>query len=206
MADKTTRLYLIRHGETLANQKHLLQGASDGELTDEGRSQIEQLGRHMAHFQIDKIISSDLTRAYLTGAAIAKHLGLEVEISPLVREWDCGVWDGRTQKEFLEMIEQLDGGIATFEPEGGETMAQVQQRASDFLAKILSEDRGKTIAVCSHGDFIRMLLSCMLEIHSNQASLFFFDNASYSLFEHDGKRWRAIFINRLPSLEREKIS
>ena len=205
MADKTTRLYLIRHGETLANWKHLLQGASDGELTEEGRSQIEKLGRHLADFQIDKIISSDLTRAYQTGAAIANHHDLEVEVTPLVREWDCGVWDGRTQKEFLEMIKQLEGGIAAFEPEGGEKMAQVRHRASDFLAKILSEHSRKTIAVCSHGDFMRMLLSCMLDIHPNQASLFFFDNASYSLFEHDGKEWRAIFINRLPSHEREII-
>ena len=205
MADKTTRLYLIRHGETLANWKHLLQGASDGELTEEGRSQIEKLGRHLADFQIDKIISSDLTRAYQTGAAIANHHDLEVEVTPLVREWDCGVWDGRTQKEFLELIEQLDGGISTFEPEGGEKMAQVRHRASEFLAKILIENRGKTIAVCSHGDFMRMLLSCMLDIHPNQASLFFFGNASYSLFEHDGKEWRAIFINRLPSHEREII-
>ena len=205
MADKTTRLYLIRHGETLANRKHLLQGAADGELTDEGRSQIEQLGRHLANFQIDKIISSDLNRAYLTGAAIANHHGLKVEVNPLVREWDCGVWDGRTQKEFLEMIKHLEGGISSFKPEGGEHMAQVLHRAADFLAKILSEHRRKAIAVCSHGDYMRMLLSCMLDIHPNQASLFFFDNASYSLFEHDGKGWRAIFINRLPSHEREKI-
>lgn len=205
MADKTTRLYLIRHGETLANRQHLLQGAADGELTNEGRLQIEQLGRHMAHFQIDKIISSDLTRAHLTGVAIANHHGLEVEVNPLVREWDCGVWDGRTQKDFLEMIKHLEGGISSFEPEGGEKMAQVYQRARDFLTRILSEDRRKTIAVCSHGDFMRMLLSCMLDIHPNQASLFFFDNASYSLFEYDGKGRRAIFINRLPSHEREKI-
>lgn len=205
MADKTTRLLLIRHGETFANQNHLLQGTSDGVLTEEGRSQIAQLGRHLAAYKIDKVVSSDLIRAYQTGEAIARHHHLEVEVTPLVREWDCGVWDGRTQKEFLEMVDQLEGGISSFEPEGGETMTQVHQRASDFLDRILSEDRSKTITVCSHGDFMRMMMSCMLDIHPNQASLFFFDNASYSLFEHDGKHWRAIFINRLPSLEQEVI-
>lgn len=205
MADKTTRLLLIRHGETFANKNHLLQGASDGSLTENGRSQIEALGRHLASFQFDKIISSDLTRAYQTAETVAKYHNLEVQVSPTVREWDCGVWDGRSQKEFLEMVEQLEGGISSFDPEGGEKLTQVHQRASDFLAKALSEDQGKTIAVCSHGDFMRMLMSCMLDIHPNQANLFFFDNASYSLFEHNEKYWQAIFINRLPSPEREKI-
>ena len=205
MADKTTRLYLIRHGETPANRNHLLQGVSDGPLTDNGRSQIEMLGRHLATFQIDKIISSDLTRAYQTAKAIAKHHNLEVEVNPVVREWNCGVWDGRTQREFLAMVDKLEGGISSFEPEGGERMSQVHQRACDFLEKTLSEDQGKTIAVCSHGDFIRMMMSCMLDIHPNQASLFFFDNASYSLFENNENHWQAIFINRLPSPERKKI-
>lgn len=202
--DNKTRIFLIRHGETFANQGHLLQGTSDGALTEKGRSQIEQLGRHLAHFQIDKVISSDLTRAYQTGMAIAKHHNLEVEVNPQVREWDCGVWDGRTQREFLEMLEQLGKPISAFEPEGGETLAQVQKRACDFLTETLAEHQGKIIAVCSHGDFMRMLMSCLLNIHPDQATLFFFDNASYSLFEYDERFWRALFINRLPPQKQNK--
>ena len=198
-----TRLVLIRHGETLANAQHLLQGASDGPLTVQGEQQSKQLGQHLRSFPIDHIFSSDLIRAIKTAEAIAEHHKAVIEITPLIREWDCGVWDGRTAKEFLEMLANSGKSISAFEPEGGETLTEVRIRAVKFLDRILAHDRGKTVAVCSHGDFMRMFVGCLLNLDIDQASLFYFGNASYSLFEFDGRTWKAIFINRLPSLDWE---
>ena len=127
----------------------------------------------------------------------------DFEITSLVREWDCGVWDGRTAREFLEMLGNSGKPISAFEPEGGETLAEVQARAAMFIERILADFRGKTVAVCSHGDFMRMLVGCLLGLEIDQANLFYFGNASYSLFEHDGRDWKVIFINRLPSFDWE---
>jgi uncharacterized phosphatase len=200
-----TRLVLIRHGETLANAQHLLQGTSDGPLTLYGEQQSKQLGQHLSYFPIDHIVSSDLIRALKTAEAIAEHHSIAIEIMPLIREWDCGVWDGRTAREFLEMLENTGKSISAFEPEGGETLAEVHVRAAKFVDRILTHYRGKTVAVCSHGDFMRMLVGYLLNLDVDQANLFYFGNASYSLFEHDGRGWKAIFINRLPSLDWESF-
>lgn len=200
-----TRIVLVRHGQTQANEKQLLQGDSDGPLNAQGRQEVEQLGLHLKNFQIDHVISSDLVRAIDTAQAIAKYHDLHVELTSLVREWDCGVWDGRTAAEFLEMLAQRGQPISTFTPENGETLADVQARAEQFLADVLRRYPGKTVVVCSHGDFMRMLVSCMLDIGIDQASQFFFSNCSYSLFEYNGSSWKVVAINRLPDPEWESF-
>jgi broad specificity phosphatase PhoE len=200
---KRTRLLLVRHGQTHANQEFLIQGASDGPLTPQGEAQIEQLGLHLRRFPIEHVISSDLIRAYDTAQAIAKHHKLAVEATALVREWDCGVWDGRTAEEFLDMLARSGEPVSAFSPEGGETLEQVRRRAEDFLSTVLTGHSGKTVVLCSHGDFMRMLVGCMLGIGIDQANLFFFNNGSYSLFENDGTVWKVIAINRLPDPEWE---
>ncbi|MEE4176472.1 MAG: histidine phosphatase family protein, partial [Bacteroides sp.] len=64
-----TRIILVRHGQTLANEKQLLQGSSDGPLNAQGRQEVERLGLHLGNFQIDHVISSDLIRALDTAQA-----------------------------------------------------------------------------------------------------------------------------------------
>ena len=200
-----TRVIIIRHGETFANAQFHLQGASDGPLTEFGEQQIELLGQHFNTFQVDHVISSDLSRAVQTAEAIAKHHQINVKINTLVREWDCGIWDGRTAEEFLDMLDKSGKPISEFAPEGGETLAEVRKRAEDFINQLLTDHRGYTVVVCSHGDFMRMLVGCMLNLSIDQASQFFFNNTSYSMFEHDGRAWKAIFLNRLPSFDWESL-
>lgn len=199
------RLILVRHGQTIANQKHLLQGASDGALTPQGIAEAERLGLHLRNSSIDHVISSDLVRAYDTAQAIARHHNLEVEKTTLVREWDCGVWDGRTAEEFLDMLDRTGMPVSAFSPEGGETLEQVKGRAEAFLSKLMAQNSAKTVVVCSHGDFMRMLLVCLLGIEIDQANHFFFNNSSYSLFEYDGRNWKVIATNRLPDPSWEKF-
>lgn len=200
-----TRLILVRHGQTRANKEFLLQGASDGPLTPQGEAEVEQVGLHMRGFSIDHVVSSDLSRAYHTAQAIAKYHSLTVDKTPLVREWDCGVWDGRTAEEFLDMLASTGKPVSAFSPEGGETLEDVRARAQTFLSRVMTQYRGKTVVVCSHGDFMRMLVGCLLDIGIDQANLFFFNNGSYSLFEHDGRTWKVIAINRLPDPEWESF-
>ena len=132
-----SRLILVRHGQTLANKNHLLQGASDGPLTRQGQLEAERIGDCLRTFQIDHVVSSDLVRAIDTAMAIAVHHDIEVEVTPLVREWDCGVWDGRTAEEFLGFLAASGKPVSAFNPEGGETLAEVRQRACNFKAQLL---------------------------------------------------------------------
>ena len=191
------RLILVRHGQTRANEHFLIQGASDGPLTPEGKAQVEKLGAGLADFHISRVVSSDLQRARHTAEAIAKHHHLTVEATPLAREWNCGEWDGKPASEFLALIKESGLPVSALRPPGGELLSEVRERAGELIRNLMSGGAGKTIVICAHGDIMRMMLSYTLEMDEDQAQVFRFDNASYSMMEYDGQQWRVYAINRM---------
>ena len=55
----TTKLYLIRHGETEQNKTGVLMGSTDTPLNDQGREQARQLRNRINALAVDTIFSSD---------------------------------------------------------------------------------------------------------------------------------------------------
>lgn len=86
-----TTLYLVRHGETVDNASHIMQGQTQGELNEEGRKQASVVADEMSGMHIDAFISSDLKRAYDTCKIIASPHGADVVTTPLLRERDWAV-------------------------------------------------------------------------------------------------------------------
>lgn len=190
------RLILVRHGQTKANVERRLQGQSDGTLTDVGRQQAEELALHLKNMEIDKVLSSDLIRAKDTANAIAKYHNLEVEAKSILREWNCGNLDGTSAEALKIALSQSDQPLPDFRPEGGETLREVQRRAEIFLEEVETNYEGLRVLVCSHGDFIRMLMSKLLQIKIEEANGIHLDNASYSVFERNDGEWRNLEINK----------
>ena len=60
------QLILLRHGVTRENQEAVIQGQTDGHLTEIGRRQGRAAGLHLAKRRIDRAVSSDLARARAT--------------------------------------------------------------------------------------------------------------------------------------------
>jgi len=194
---QTLRLILVRHGQTLANEKFLLQGASNGPLTTTGKAQVEQLGKFFAKYHVSRVISSDLQRAQDTASEIAKHHQLTIEINPLAREWDCGDWDGKQASEFRGMLKETGLPVSALQPPGGETLSEVRQRAGKLIENLIMDGFGKTVVICAHGDIMRMILSYTLGLEIDQAEVFHFDNASFSMLELNGQSWKVYTINRV---------
>lgn len=90
-----TRLYLVRHGETVDNVNRIMQGQTQGMLTDNGREQAHVVAREMADKKIDAFVSSDLRRAVDTCVIIARPHGCGVVTTKLLRERDWGGFTGR---------------------------------------------------------------------------------------------------------------
>ena len=61
-----TKLYLVRHGETVANKAQILQGQTDGELNETGRAQAREVREKLKGAGIDVYVASDLQRAIET--------------------------------------------------------------------------------------------------------------------------------------------
>ena len=134
-------LILSRHGETLENQRHLLQGQLPGTLSPLGLQQAEDLAERLKNETIDAVVSSDLDRSYRTALAVAKRHGLEPQPTPLLREMDWGEATGRR-------LADIDWKHL---PERAESLEALAKRAREFLAWLREEYSGKTVAAVGHG-------------------------------------------------------
>jgi len=133
------RFYLVRHGETLWNRQLKYQGQSDVPLSDEGRAQAKILSERLKNEKIDVIYASDLGRTIETAEIIAKHHGLEVITTPMMRELNFGLWEGMTYDEIMAKWPQeyktWRGDPYNKRPPGGETISELCDRVSKFLRK-----------------------------------------------------------------------
>lgn len=108
-----TKLYLVRHGETVDNKAQIMQGQTPGKLNMKGIEQAEEVARKMAGTPIDVFVSSDLYRSIQTCEIIAgSH---PVVTTPLLRERDWGDFTGKfipdlpkDPKDWPDNIETLE--------------------------------------------------------------------------------------------------
>ena len=95
-----TRFFLVRHGQSEANAKSVVQGLMDFRLDDSGRAQASALGLWLKDKGIEKIYSSPLVRASETASILAEKLGLpRPEIVGELREIDAGRFSGLSLQE-----------------------------------------------------------------------------------------------------------
>src|SRR5262245_22002704 len=92
--DHSVRLVLWRHGQTQWNVEGRFQGQSDIPLDQVGEQQAERAARLLAALQPTAIYSSDLTRATMTAAPLARLTGLTVISDKDLRERYGGLWEG----------------------------------------------------------------------------------------------------------------
>jgi probable phosphoglycerate mutase len=97
----TSRVLLVRHGQSEWNALGRWQGQADPPLSDLGRAQARAAAHSLG--AVDAVYSSDLQRAAETAAIIAEQLGLgPVLLDRDLRERDAGEWSGLTRDEILE--------------------------------------------------------------------------------------------------------
>lgn len=136
-----TELLLVRHGETVDNANHIMQGQTQGRLTAKGRQQAEELATLLARERIDVFMSSDLQRAIDTCQIIALPHSAAVITTPLLRERDWGGFTGR-------YIPDLKNAVW---PDDIETIDALKSRARQFLDYVCCVYSGKVVLAVGHG-------------------------------------------------------
>ena len=147
----TTTLYLVRHGETVDNAAHIMQGQTPGELNDKGIAQAEEVAARMADHPIDVFVSSDLKRSIQTCEIIARPHHAEVITTPLLRERDWGSFTGK----FIPSLPQDPKDW----PDDIESIVSMKSRAQNFITWLRVTYPGKTILAVGHGIINKALQS-----------------------------------------------
>ena len=78
VAAMSTRVFLIRHGATVLTAEDRFAGATDVELSDEGREQARRLAERLGTEKVAAVYASPLGRTVETASIIARPHGLEV--------------------------------------------------------------------------------------------------------------------------------
>ena len=136
-----TTLYLVRHGETVDNVNMIMQGQTQGQLTENGIRQAQEVRDQLASDDFAAIIASDLKRSVDTARIIAEPHHLEVVQTPLLRERDWGGFTGR-------YIPELKGEVW---PDDIETLENLLSRAGEFIAFVKKTYPGKKVLAVGHG-------------------------------------------------------
>jgi len=121
---------LWRHGQTVWNAERRFQGQSDIPLDETGQAQAERAARLLAALRPDLLVSSDLSRAAGTAAALARLTGLEVTLDKDLRERSGGSWEGLTDTEIRT---RYPVEHASWTPPDGEPSAVVAERVAGAL-------------------------------------------------------------------------
>jgi broad specificity phosphatase PhoE len=180
-------LYLVRHGETEWSRARRHTGRTDLPLSPAGEAEAAALGRHLRGLEVDRVLSSPLTRAVIT--ARLAGFGDSVELTDALLEFDYGEYEGRTTAE----IRATRPGWDLFRDgcPGGETVEDAAGRARALLAE-LAESNGRVL-VFSHGHQLRILTACFLGLPPDAARHLFLGTASLSVLgvEHE---WPAVLL------------
>lgn len=157
-----TKVYLIRHCQSVGNIQHRFQGRYDAQVSPAGEKQLELLGLRFRNEPIDVIYTSPLKRARATAQAVAGyHPGIAVIEEPGFIEIDCGEMENLLLTEVAERFPETalnwDRSPDKCRFPGGETMEEVYERVNAALDKVIAENPGKTIVVTTHGGVLRNL-------------------------------------------------
>lgn len=154
----TTRICIVRHGETDWNVEKRIQGQTDIPLNETGHAQALAMAYNASHHQFHAIYSSDLLRASATAQALADRIGLEVKQIAQLRERHYGIFQGITASEGAMLYPEAHAYYKTrdlsYDFETGESMTTFAQRTRDAIDWLVRHHEGQTIVAVSHAGLL----------------------------------------------------
>ncbi len=154
----STKLIIIRHGETLWNVEGKKQGQLDSPLTALGIKQAKALAQRLTEESFTALYASDLGRAYKTAEYIAARTNHKISPERELRERNFGIFQGLTNKQIknkysAEYHSHLTDTVNYVIPEG-ESLRQFYERNTACLENLTARHAGEIIAVVTHGGII----------------------------------------------------
>lgn len=157
-----TKIFLVRHTETVGNREGRLTGRKDYELTHKGQALVAQLTEKLKDIHFSKMYASTSGRTVKTIEPLAKLNNLTIEQLESLSEMYFGIYDGWKWEEVNQIQPEIKNTQNEINEIVGipkqETMEEVANRMMKTMTRIAKENEGKTILICSHGVAIEAFL------------------------------------------------
>ena len=198
------RLILVRHGKTDWNETGRCQGISDVPLNRAGAEQAEKVAFSLKDERVDRIYSSNLSRAKTTAEKIAAYHAIDVNVRDDLREMDQGIFEGLDfsyiREKYSDVLEHWREDPETLQLPGGESLKGVQRRALDAIADIKSRSGPRSIVIVSHNMVIGALLCSFSGSSLKKLRDYIVDEASKTVVEVYDDRFVIISFNDIDHL------
>jgi len=192
--EETTRICIVRHGETTWNAEKRIQGQIDIGLNALGLTQATAAANWLSRQPMAAMYSSDLLRARQTAERIAVSLSLLPTLRPEFRERRYGLFEGLTYDESrarypaeYQAFERRDPDFVI--PQGGESLRQLYDRVRTGLQRVATEHQGATVLVVTHGGVLDIVNRLVRGTSLSRPRDFLIPNAGISWVSLCGERW-----------------
>ncbi len=153
------KLYVVRHGQTLANTLQTVSGDKESPLTAEGIRQAKSLGEEFKDINFDVVFSSPLLRAIDTARLITNKT---IHLDERLIERDYGLNEGKLIKN-TDPNEIWDYNLNT-DKYDNETVRHILERAFDFIEFLKENYSDKTVLVVTHSGLSRAIYYTLNEL------------------------------------------
>jgi probable phosphoglycerate mutase len=182
----TTRLLLVRHGQTAFNAEVRFMGQLDIPLDEIGRAQALAVAKRLRNERPGAIYCSDLSRARDTALAIQSAIPShpEMRIDARLNEGHFGDWQG---KAYADLRVQDAARLAGWEadrvkvaPPNGESLPSLAERVQAAYRDICSANPEKNLLIVSHGGTLQVMIILALGLTLATYWKIWLSNASLS--------------------------
>jgi len=199
----TTRIILVRHGESSFNVERRIQGHYDqSTLTEIGQDSARQVGIALADLMFDAVYSSPLKRAKKTAEIILSELKQQptvpLQTTDTLKEINLVLWEGmpfqdveqqypekfrdwKHQPHQLRMELPTPTGSVDFFP-----VLALYEQATAFWTDILARHSGETLLVVAHSGINRALISTAIGLSPDRYHSIHQSNCGISVLNFSG--------------------
>lgn len=194
-----TRIIVVRHGRTEWNRVERFRGRADIELDELGIRQAEAAAARIAEWQVSAVYSSPLHRALTTAEILARQFNLKAKLLPGIIDIDYGEWQGlspdETAARYGELYSTWLNSPQQVKFPGGESLAEVRERAASAVGDLVAQHPKETIVLVSHKVVCQILILSLLGLDNSHFWEITQDVCAINAFEVRGGVPSTLFIN-----------
>ena len=176
------KITLVRHPQTIANQKKIIYGKTNFPYTKLGEEQIKSIVTYFEQKCLSKkvkIVTSPAERAAELALQTGSIIGIMPRLEKRLGEMDFGIFEGKTIEEIKENYQkEYEDFVYRFETTcipGGESYQEFRQRIHEYVATLSKEDE---VILFTHGAVIREILEHMLSLTPGDSWKFSINNGT----------------------------
>jgi broad specificity phosphatase PhoE len=197
--DRSTRIIVVRHGQTRCNIENIWHGWDECDLTEEGSRQAVAVGQRLAVEPISAVYSSPSRRALRTAREVAASHGLHPILEEGLRERNAGAYEGvlvsEVEAQRPTIWEERNADMWHWRPPQGESFQEVLERTLSVVERVRRAHEGETVALATHMGPARVLLSRFTGIPLEQTYQMEFPSTSISIYRFEGDRVQVEAVN-----------